>query len=176
MSIYILGFETKYTRDGKPVDWVHYAQSADLQAATTWARVKDITPREAETDDQVLWRWNAVGPAYEAWQQGNEIPETGTPLAAWATLSGEQAAALKAAGLRTVEDVAEMTDTIIGRVRLPNARLLKDAAGKFLDARGTAELADRLAALEAQNAELLAMVEAQPKRGRPRKTDEEVAA
>ena len=176
MNFTIIEFERRHKGD-KGVDWVHYAGSAtDMQYATNWSRVKDLEPAEGSKDAHILQRWEAVKSAYDMWLQGNEIPTHGTPLGAWPALSKSQLESFKAGGFRTVEEVAEMNDSQMGRVKLPDARGFRAMAQTFLSARDDNDVAERLEAQEAKIAELMAALEAktEPKKrgpGRPPKSE-----
>ena len=82
--------------------------------------------------------------------------------------------ALKELDVRTVEEVRDMGDGVMAKLRLPNARNLPALAAKFLDGKSAsekdveiAEMRERMAAMEA-----LLEEQAKPKRGRPRKEPE----
>jgi len=125
-------------------------------------------------------RWDVVGPAYEAWRNGQEIPETGTPIDAWGGVTSDQAKALKAMGIKTVEAVRDMGDAAMRELRMPNARQLPRMAASWLETSDAAakdaenaELKERIAAMEEM---LTERQDAQkPKRGRPKKTETEDA-
>lgn len=133
---------------------------------------------------QVLWAF--IKPRYEAWKSNQDLPATGTPLAAWNHLTQTQAEVLRVNGVRSVEDVAQLTDTHIHRIPIPNLRSIIEAAKKFLESKDvnkfTADMAakdEMIAALTIrldQLAELVANGPEEPKRrGRPPKS-EQVAA
>lgn len=178
MRVHILKFWTTY-RGAHAVDWVEYAGIGQASYSTTCARIADIMPKEDRNDEHVLALWNAVEPAYSEWKKGNEIPETGMALGAWPALTPEQAAVFRSAGVLTVEDVAAMTETTMGRVRLPDVRGWRDLAHTFLNSRDASEAAEAMARKDAEMAELRAEFEAmkamlaeQPKRrGRPPKDE-----
>lgn len=174
-KIKVIGFDTKYARqpDGsvKAVDWVSYSPGRFESPSVTRKRIKDMIPTP---DDQfedrgpnsnmrqmhMQARWSVIGPAYEAWKKGMEIPETGTPLAAWAGVTREQAELLKKIGILTVEDFSTVEDNKLNRIPLPNARALRDAARKFGDGSDASGLAAKMTELEAQNAALREQFEA----------------
>lgn len=182
--------------DGKPVveDWVKYAPIHAVQTVQTWERVERLRPKDAIEDNPdageraafIRTRWGEIEPAYAAWKSGNDIPTNGTPLAAWPGVTPDQAAALKMSGIRTVEEVASMPDHVLAKVHLPNMREMRTNAKAFLDSRGDAETAARLAKAEADNAsmreqldealkmlaELTAPASDAPKRGRKPKAVE----
>lgn len=131
--------------------------------------------------------WNAVRPAYEAYKSGQEVPDNGTPLGAWSGITPEQANVLRASGFRTVEDIAQATDSTIGRIQLPGARGLVEQAKAFIAASDKSKVAAELAAkdekirqMEDVQNEMKAMIEQlmadKPRRGRPPKAETEVDA
>jgi len=90
--------------------------------------------------------WDFIRPRYEAWKANQELPDTGTPLAAWNHLTQPQAEILRVNGVRSVEDVATLTDTHFTRIPVPNLRSIKEAAVKFLESKDTNKIAAELAA------------------------------
>ena len=130
--------------------------------------------------------WDFIKPRYEAWKTNQDLPETGTPLAAWNHLTQAQAEILRVNGVRSVEDVSLLTDTHIHRIPIPNLRPIIEAAKRFLEHKDVnrfdAEMRakdDTIAALTVrldQLAELVANGPAEPKRrGRPPKSDQAAA-
>ena len=133
--------------------------------------------------------WAFMEPRYEAWKKNQDLPETGTPLAAWNHLTQAQAEILRVNGVRSVEDCAQLTDTHINRIPIPNLRSIIEAAKKFLDSKDvnkfTAEMRskdEQLAAANVRIDEMAAMLaklmeEAPQKRGpgRPPKSEEAAA-
>jgi hypothetical protein len=189
---YVVEFKQEM-KNGKAVDMVLIAPRDDVQKTQTWHRVEDLRPLAGVDEDANSLNkqhmnavWSVVEPAHKAWLEGVEIPETGTPLGVWPAINEQQAQIFRAAHIRTIEDVAEMTETSMGRVRLPNVRQLRDQAAKFLEGRDTAGLSQQLAEqqnlnqamlekMEAMQAEIAAMREDKPKRGRPKKEEAEAA-
>lgn len=182
--ISILEFKTEYAPGKDGVDLVLLAPKGEGHLKTqTWKRVKTLIPPEnvddatkaSATYQDMAAKWYVIGPAYDAWKAGNELPETGTPLAAWSGVTNDMARALVAMGIKTVEDVRDMGDGAISKLAFPNARKLPELAGKFLEGKDlaqrdaeNADLKERLAAME----EMLAETLEKPKRGRPKKEPE----
>lgn len=182
----IVGFKTEYAGD-RATDWVEIAPSGEsFERTHTWHRVKDMKPRENVDESRqsslsyraAQARWERIAPAYEAFKRGQDIPLDGTPLAAWAGVSPEQAAMLRGMGIKTVEGVRDMNEGATARLPFPNARKLPELAKSFLSSVGEAakdaelsEMRERMAALEA------ALAEGGEKRGpgRPRKQEPEAA-
>ncbi|MBM1556670.1 hypothetical protein JQV19_08420 [Sulfitobacter mediterraneus] len=180
----VLNFKTTYNKEKKPVDWALIGPRGETQQSTqTWHRVDKLRPApdvsgdvaESMTYQAMKGRWDAVvEPAYEAWKQGNEIPENGVALAAWSGVTSEQAGILRGLGIKTVEDVAEITDGQIQKIPLPDARSLKRMAAEYLANQDTvdlqrtvAEQAERMAIME----EMLEKATAPKKSAKPKQAD-----
>lgn len=181
----IVDFRTSFS-NGKAVDMVCLAPPGEaFERTNTWHRIKDLTPPENPTTEQaesptyaaMIARWEQIGPAYDKWRKGEEIPDNGMPLAAWSGVSPEQAALLKKMGARTVEAVAELNPESAAKMPFPNARKLPELAKEFLASRGTTELQTKLEAALERMAAMEELLESQPKRGpgRPRKEAVEAA-
>lgn len=157
--IRIVKFWTTYQPkpDGttEAIDRVEYCAPGMAQRTTTTATVRSLSRLIPNVDPDNIAaamaksRWEAIEPAYNAWKAGQEAPTNGTPLAAWPGVSPEQAEVMRTLGLRTVEDVAGSTDTVISRVQLPGVRELQQNAKRFLAARDNVAVASQMGALEA---------------------------
>jgi len=188
MDIRVLEFSRTFRKD-KPLDWVLIAPAHSVQTSQTWHRVDHIDPKNLKEVDggskapnagdrrfHLEAMWSVVGPHYNAWLKGEEIPEEGTALAAWAGVNDSQARELKKAGIRTVEELSTITDAAMGRVKLPDVRRLREQANLYVGGKGANEMAEQLAEtnekLEAALAVIAELQEASmPKRGRPKKAE-----
>lgn len=196
-TIHVKRFYTKFDPDPanpekmKATDWVEYGPVGSLDKSTTCDKVSRLSAVTPNTDNPAnklaLGRWLAIKPLYEAWKAGQELPESGTPLAAWNGVSPEQAEALRMKSIKTVEDVAQLTDSHVQRFGLPGLRDLILSAQRYIASADTRIADAKMGALEAENAALKAEVEeikqmllrdmAPEKRGpgRPRKAEVEAA-
>jgi hypothetical protein len=178
----VVEFKTEYPANREPVDMVLIAPiGAAFERQQTWHAVNHLRPRETQDDgvrasqkyQDLMAKWSVIGPAYEAWKAGNELPEDGTPLDAWSGVSVEQAKFLKGMGIKTVEAVRDMGDRTIEVCRWPNARKMPELAKKWLEGQGDAKAAATISDLQEQIAIMREMLEEkqEPKRGpgRPRK-------
>ncbi|RWO34737.1 MAG: hypothetical protein EOS10_00080 [Mesorhizobium sp.] len=173
-TIVVLGFKTTYEKNretgkmDRPVDWVTYAPSHMAMYTQITDRVEWMRPDasriknddEGKKIDFLRWRWEMIDKAYKAWKEGHEIPVDGTPLASWAGINSGQADVFRAMGLKSVEQIATMPDSIMGRVQLPGVRDIQKQAQAFLEASDRSSTANRLTELEGQNAALLERLEA----------------
>lgn len=146
------------------VDKVELSHVGMLSKTTTIHTVKSLLSLQpmGDRDNPAIVhaheRAAFVRPRYEAWKKGQEMPVTGTPLAAWNGVTPEQAAVLKAAGIRTVEEVAAINDSVRAGIKLPNLMALVDAARRWVAASDTRQFAASMAEkdhqLASQKAEL----------------------
>ena len=120
-----------------------------------------------------------IGPAYEAWKKGQELPVEGTPLQAWSAVTPEQVQMFKAMGIHTVEEVRDMSENALQGLRFPNARDMPKLAHDFLESGDLTARDKRIADLEKQIEAMAEMMDAKPKTkrgpGRPRKDETEAA-
>lgn len=196
-TIRVIGFKTEYRfnpqtkKNDREIELVEYAPVHAIMTSRIIDRVANMMPPEAiDNDDDgkklgfMRARWEMIEPAYKAWKEGREMPLDGTPLAVWPGVTAEQAEALRRVGLRTVEEVANLTDSIMGKVYLPNVRDLVSQAKAFLEASDRNEVADQLAKqqdkidrLEEQLAAAMELLEEanKPKGKAKEKGDEEQA-
>lgn len=151
--------------------WVSYSPAHSPLNTINTERVRlmypDPTRMGEDQDGEKLrfmsHRWAQIEPAFNAFKEGRDIPINGTPLAAWGGITQEQAEVLRQHSLRTVEEVRDLTESQLERVRLPNMRDLRQQAKLFLENSNAAAsaareaekdklieaMAERMAAMEA---------------------------
>ena len=175
MTFNVLKFWTIYTPDGhdadgnakmRAVDMVAYAPigKASMQLCIeAVARLAKVIPIEPGNENVAVLlankRWDVIKLHYDAWKLGNEVPTTGTPLAAWPGVTPEQVQVLKTMGIRTVEEIRDASEGIISRFPFPNARELQRSAGLFLTSFDRDKTSKDMARLEAASAEKDAQLE-----------------
>lgn len=100
--------------------------------------------------------WPVIKARYEAWKEGQAEPVDGTPLDVWPAVHKGQVDQLRLIHIRTVEDVAGLTDGDLERVGM-GARALRDKARDFIEAKkGSAAIIEAKNQLEGENAQLRA--------------------
>lgn len=135
----------------RAIDWVEYGAVGSLDRSTTCSPVKkllNVLPLMDRSDPAILAaneRMDIIKRAYDAWKLGQETPVEGTPLAAWNGISREQADVLRTFSVRTVEEVASLTDSHLERIRIPALRELIKQAQRFLASADTTRYAQELA-------------------------------
>ena len=213
----IYRFYTKYVQkmqsrsDGKtvpindgaliPVDMVEYGpigaagRSQNVERIDVLSSIrKNAGANPAVQQSQMIW--NFIEPYYKAWKNNQELPQEGTPLAAWNALTPEQAEVLRVNGIKSVEAMATLTDTHITRIPIPNMRTLIAQAKAFTTATDSNRFAAEMKAKDATIANLSAKIDqlaemvavqkelksepvtepAKRKPGRPRKSEGQPAA
>lgn len=129
--------------------WVTYSPAHSPLNTINTDRVRTMIPdpeRMGSDEDGAklrffTYRWNQIEPAYKAFKEGREIPINGTPLSAWPGITQEQAEVLRQHALRTVEEVRDLKDGSLEKVRLPNMRDLRQQAKLFLENNDAAKAA-----------------------------------
>lgn len=151
------------TEKDVPDYWVKYVNRGMPQSAATEDRLRHmdpanlVLPEGADGGSKQAFlehRWSQIKPSFDAWLAGQQIPEYGIPIAAWPALNAEQVKAFHSVNIRSVEDVRDMTESMITKVRLPNIRDLKKLAGLYIDGLDATHSAEREAARDAKIAGL----------------------
>lgn len=88
---------------------------------------------------------------FNAWRERLEAPVNGFPIREWSSITRTQAENCYAIGIRSVEDLAAANEEVMRRLGF-GARALVDTAKAWLESRLTHGNAEKLAALEADNA------------------------
>lgn len=174
-QIYPVRFWVKYIEDDKNPDQtrgVEMVQWAKKGASITIGQQTPMRITQAMKDREI---WPALKDFYEAWKAGQDAPVNGTPLSQWPGLPPEQAQRFQQMFIRSVEDVAAMTDNDIDRFGMGGIALRQNA--RAFVAKKTSRDSE-LDALKKQVADLQAFIENTPgaeptkRRGRPPKTAE----
>lgn len=95
---------------------------------------------------------------YDAFKKSQEVPVEGTPLEEWAGMSASQVLELKSCHIRTVEQLAELSDTQLAKSVPMGGTALRERAKKYVSQESDADR--KIEALQAQVAALLAAAEA----------------
>lgn len=169
-SIYVKKFVTRFKPDPKDpgqligVDWVEYGPlgglDRTLNVATVTSLLDKLQPLDDAQNPSVIMaheRAAIIRREYDAWKAGKEPVVNGTPLAAWNAVNSDQVEILNRVGIKSVEDVAALTDASAARVGLPNRNELIRLAKNFLESKDQTRLANKLtekdAAIDALSAE-----------------------
>lgn len=152
-------FETRAVEDrSATVESGHYTTKDVTFAVVTPAGTKDRIEKEAEQwlrdleeavrQERFPGEWlTAYRQKFKAWQENQEDPESGTSVRDWPGLSPSQVRTCLDLGIRTVEQVAEMTEEAIQRIGM-GGRALRAKAQAWLDASdSTGKISEELAAL-----------------------------
>lgn len=86
--------------------------------------------------------------------ESRENPVDGTPITNWPAVSPAQSRTLLDMNIRTIEDVAVMTEEAVQRLGM-GARAIKEKARAWLEAsKDTGKVSEQLAAIQQENADL----------------------
>jgi len=181
----VLEFKTEYAVGKPPRDKVLVAPIGPASQSTrTWHYVHKIRP--PETDDEVereslsykdmAAKWEVIGPRYNAWKAGETLPESGTPLGAWAGVTAEQAKVLRSLHITTVEAVRDMGESTMEKLQWPNIRQLPKMAKEYLEGAENTDKDAKIAEMQEQMDAMMALLEERtaddkPKRGRSKKAE-----
>lgn len=128
------------------------------QEAATWI----AGLRKKAQDGQIPADWHrGFSEAYKAWQEGETLPEAGTPIKGWPILSPAAQKELISMGIRTVEDLAALPDSELQGVGIGAVANRQKAVAWLQAASGVGKVAEQLAAQATQIAELVALTQAQ---------------
>ena len=122
------------------VDMVSYYPTAQFGKIEITAPVDDIIKVRHDDDPMDLAltggqrRAQIIQAHYNAWKRGSEAPVSGTPLESWGALSPIQLQLVSAAQIRTIQELAQASDTVLARIRLPNAKEIRAEAQRHLSA------------------------------------------
>ncbi|MGB1215039.1 MAG: hypothetical protein ACPG4X_16855 [Pikeienuella sp.] len=180
--LHVVQFKQQIRAGKPPIDMVLLApEGAGNDRTRTWHRVSRIMPPEDAPEEvrnglsyqDMAAKWSVIGPKYEAWKKGHEIPEDGTPLGAWSGITQEQGEHLRKMGILTVEAIANMGDRTVAQLSWPDARKLPGLAKAFLSGEDTAakdaemaEMREKMAAMEALLEEYTKAPTSKPKRAK----------
>lgn len=133
---------------------------------------KSVVDREVQDADKK--RWPNAWRRFEAEEEGTL---DGTPLEEWGYLTVTQRAEYRHVGMRTVEQLANLSDDMVAKIG-PGAREIRERAAQYLKPQDDvvtdlrSQIADKdrqIADLEGQLSEALRQLNAKPRRGRPPK-------
>lgn len=138
------------------VDYVQYGPAGEFNSTVIEEKVARLKPREEDAIEReerfyaMKAKWDVIAPAYEAWKSGNTVPEGGTPLSAWSGLTPDAVKVLKMAGVKSVEELSELSDSVLTSIRLPDMRNLRKQAGLFLQSKDQSVVVEQIKQRDAQ--------------------------
>lgn len=164
-TIRVVRFWTEYktASDGtmREIDMVEYGPVGQIHMRTTRdtvSRLSKVRPVDPYSEDEGAKlagiRWSIIEPQYRAWKKGQDVPEDGTPLAAWPGLTAEQLEIVRHTGLRSIEELAGANDAVLSQIKLPNTNSLREQAKLFLASKDKHAMANRFSAVESENKDL----------------------
>lgn len=125
------------------------------EVAEDW--LKKIAEKARKGDVPANWH-AAFKESYEFWKKGQEAPVSGTPIKGWGLLSPAAQKDLIQAGIRTVEDLAEFSDSELSQIGTGAMSYKQKAKAFLLAAQSTGKAAEQIAAQAKQIEELTELV------------------
>jgi hypothetical protein len=156
-------------KEGRPIPRVvvmacitpHGSKDCFEKVAEDW--LQQIKQKALSGEYPVEWK-NHFELQYSEWCKGNELPREGTPVKTWAMCTREASTRLVAAGITTVEDLAQFPDNGLGAIGM-DGRYLRDMARSWLtEAKDKGANAKALADANIKIAELSSTVSEQSRR------------
>lgn len=111
--------------------------------------------REKGRKDEIPRSWyEGFSASYKSWKDGEEAPVSGTPIKGWPVLSPAAQKDLIHAGIRTVEDLANLPDGDVGMIGTGAIAYKQKAVAWLAAANGTGKVVEQISALTTQVKEL----------------------
>lgn len=88
---------------------------------------------------------------YDRWKSGQELPVEGTPIKGWAVIAPSQQETIVRAGIRTVEDLAQMNGEAMQKIGMGAVMLKNKAQAWVAQAKDKGPLTMEMANLKAEN-------------------------
>lgn len=102
--------------------------------------------------------WPIMEGPYKAWKAGQEAPTQGTALEMWPVATKAQVEDFRRAGIRTVEDLADLPDAYLGAIGLGAAKLRHQARMWLESARDVGVVSQKVAEMAEEREQLLAQM------------------
>lgn len=122
-----------------------------------WLINMDRNVRDGRIPEKWADQWKA---SYNSWKNGQEMPLSGTPIKGWGVLSPAQQQTLIAMNCLTVEDLAGINDEGLRRIGMGAIELRDKAKNWLASMKDHGAVTVQLAAMEQENRNLAATVEA----------------
>lgn len=121
--------------------------------AKTW--LAEIAEKARKNEGGVPPTWPiAFNAAYKAFLEGEELPVSGTPIKGWPVLSPSAQKDIIAAGIRTVEDLADIPESSLPTIGTGGIAFKQKAKAWLEAAKGPGKVTEQLNAQAQQIAEL----------------------
>lgn len=146
---------------GKDVDYAlitpPYSKDIFKQKVPQWFENLENDMRNGRIPQEWVDRYRA---AYQAWQNGQEMPLHGTPIKGWGVISPAQQESLIRLNILTVEDLQGINDEGIKRIGMGALELRTKATAWLAQLHDKGALTQQMAAVETENTLLKSSVEA----------------
>lgn len=145
---------------GKPVDYANVTRPGQKDTLVKEANTYINDCFRAAKEGRMPANWpEHFKQSYERWKLGNDAEVDGTPIKSWVVLSASQQAAVIAAGVLSVEDLAELPDSELQRIGMGAMSYKQKAIAWLTAAKDVGQAASKIAAQEAKITELSNLVQ-----------------
>lgn len=166
-NLFIIDFRQDINSKGEAEDWITYGPADDIKNTQTECPVRWLIPPAEYANDptgikqlHMTTIWNEIQPAYDAWKAGEEMPEYGTPIGAWAAVNKAQVSVFKQHNVKSIEEIRDMSESLISKIRIPQVRDIMKQAAEYLEGKDAATMAKEKVEAEARIAGLEEKLEA----------------
>jgi len=121
--------------------------------ATEWFAKLDQDTAEGRFPRQWLEGFKA---GYKAWKEGREAPVDGTPIENWPVASPAQIKTLQSLHVRSVEDMANANEEVLGRIGMGGRALKQKAIDWLASSKDAGKVSEELGRLRSENDNLKA--------------------
>ena len=150
----------------------HYTEKSVDIAIITRPGSRDTLEKEAKTwllelkekgrKGEIPPNWfEAFDASYKSWKLGEEAPISGTAIKGWSALGSAAQKTLIAAGIRTVEDLAEIPDSELQNIGTGALSFKQKAVAWLKAANGVGKVVEQNAAMMVQVQELIDLTKKQ---------------
>lgn len=144
---------------GVAVDYAHVTRPGQKDTLVKEALSFIADSQEAARQQRLPQAWvEMYKQSYERWKQGTDAVVDGTPIKGWPSLSAGAQEAVIRAGILSVEDLAQLPDSELGRIGMGAQGYKQKAAAWLAAANDIGKAAERLNAQEQKIAQLEALV------------------
>ncbi len=147
----------KLTKDGAPiyanVDYVTVRQPGDVNSVIFEAEhwIKKIIPSDLDGKRMHPAHAEYYKKAYARYKEGQEIPVEGTAIKLWPVATAAQVALLNSLNIRTVEELANLSDEGLKRIGMGAIELKMKAKAWLAAAKDKSGLTEEMLALQKKN-------------------------
>lgn len=116
-----------------------------------WLKQNDIEVTQGRMPSEHAEKYRE---SYRRWKAGQELPIEGTPIKSWPVITPAQVKMVLEVGVRTVEELSELSDEGLKRIGMGAIELKNKAKAWMAASQDKGKLAQEMAALQQENSVL----------------------